>query len=78
MTKITKTTTNKTDSKWAIFSSIFMSALVLIVIGLEPFIPQLAAMLPDSLSNIATLVLPAIILMARRFKGNDPIRVVKK
>lgn len=69
---------NTTNNKWAMFSSIFISALILFVLGLEPYIPELAAMLPDNLSNIATVVLPAIILMARRFKDNDPIRVVKK
>ena len=75
---MTEKTTQPTNSKWAMFSSIFVSALILFVLGLEPYIPELAAMLPDNLSNIATIVLPAIIIMARRFKDNDPIRVVKK
>ena len=72
------TNTNDTGNKWAMFSSIFVSALVLFILGLEPYIPELAAMLPDNLSNIATIVLPAIILIARRYKDNDPIRVIKK
>lgn len=75
---MTEKTTQPTNSKWAMFSSIFVSALILFVLGLEPYIPELAALLPDNLSNIATIVLPAIIIMARRFKDNDPIRVVKK
>lgn len=75
---MTEKTTQPTNSKWAMFSSIFVSALVLFILGLEPYIPELAALLPDHLSNIATIVLPAIIIMARRFKDNDPIRVVKK
>lgn len=75
---MTEKTTPPTNSKWAMFSSIFVSALILFILGLEPYIPELAALLPDNLSNIATIVLPAIIIMARRFKDNDPIRVVKK
>lgn len=75
---MTEKTTQPTNSKWAMFSSIFVSALILFVLGLEPYIPELAALLPDNLSNIATIVLPAIIILARRFKDNDPIRVVKK
>lgn len=70
--------TNQKNNKLAIFSSIFMSALVLFIIGLEPYVPQIAEMLPDNLSNIATLVLPVIILLARRFNENKPIKVVKK
>ena len=72
------TNTNDNSNKWAMFSSIFVSALVLFILGLEPYIPELAAMLPDNLSNIATIVLPVIILIARRYKDNDPIRVIKK
>lgn len=75
---MTEKTTQPTNSKWAMFSSIFVSALILFVLGLEPYIPELAALLPDNLSNIATIVLPAIIIIARRFKDNNPIRVIKK
>lgn len=72
------TNTNGNGNKWAMFSSIFVSALVLFILGLEPYIPELAAILPDNLSNLATIVLPIIILIARRYKDNDPIRVIKK
>lgn len=71
-------TNNNNNDKLAIFSSIFMSALALFIIGLEPYIPELAAMLPDSLSNIAMLVLPAVILIARRYSANRPIKIIKK
>lgn len=63
-------------NKLAIFSSIFMSALLLFIIGLEPFVPQIAEMLPEHLKEIAMVVLPIIIMTARKMNNNKPITIL--
>lgn len=67
-------TSNK--EKYALFSSIFMSGLVLFIIGLEPFVPQIAAVLPDNLSSAVSIVLPIIIMVARKYGVNNDIKIV--
>lgn len=65
-------------SKWAGFSSIFVSALVLFVIGLEPYIPAITEMLPVWAKGAAGIILPAVIIYARRYNENGPIKVLPK
>lgn len=64
------------NKKYALFSSIFMSGLVLFIIGLEPFIPELAAIVPDNFSSVVSIVLPIVIMAARRYGANNDIKIV--
>lgn len=65
-------------TKWIFFSSIFMSALTLFIIGLEPYVPQIAQALPPRFRDIATVVLPVIIMLARQFNTNNPISLLPR
>lgn len=62
--------------KYALFSSIFMSGLVLFIIGLEPFVPEIAAVLPDGLSSAVAIILPIVIMVARKYGINKDIKIV--
>ena len=64
------------NKKHALFSSIFMSGLVLFIIGLEPFIPEIAAVLPDNLSTAVSVILPIVIMVARKYGVNNDIKIV--
>lgn len=64
------------NKKYALFSSIFMSGLVLFIIGLEPFIPEIAAVLPDNLSTAVSVILPIVIMVARKYGVNNDIKIV--
>lgn len=65
-------------TKWIFFSSIFMSALALFIIGLEPYVPQIAQALPPNFRDIATVILPVIIMLARQINTNNPISLSRR
>lgn len=64
------------NKKYALFSSIFMSGLILFIIGLEPFIPEIAAILPDNISAAVSIILPIVIMVARKYGVNNGIKIV--
>lgn len=74
--QVTNVNLNERRPKWIFFSSIFMSALVLLIIGIEPYVPQLTEYLPDSLKQVASIILPIVIMLARQYKVNNPTTLI--
>ena len=63
----------KTKKVWT--SKIVISSILLFLIGLEPFIPQLQQILPNDIGAIVAVILPIIILAARIFAQNEKIEL---
>lgn len=61
----------KTKKFWS--SKIIISSLLLFIIGLEPFVPQIQAILPNDIGMIVAVVLPIVIMLARIFADNEKI-----
>lgn len=61
----------KTKKAWS--SKIIISSLLLFIIGLEPFVPQIQAILPNDIGMIVAVVLPIVIMLARIFADNEKI-----
>lgn len=61
----------KTKKVWS--SKIIISSLLLFIIGLEPFVPQIQAILPNDIGMIVAVVLPIVIMLARIFADNETI-----
>lgn len=66
----------KTKKAWS--SKIIISSLLLFIIGLEPFVPQIQAILPNDIGMIVAVVLPIVIMLARIFADNEKIVIKLK